>query len=593
MSQTPSVAAALAVLQALVEAGVRDIVLAPGSRSAPFVPVLAAAEAGGLVRLRVALDERSAGFIALGMSRAALLHGRCVPAAVVTTSGTAVANLHPAVLEADAAGVPLLVVSADRPHELVGTGASQTTEQTRMLEPAARLVVDLPADLVTDLGKERARTAIGGQVRRAVAAACGTLSHDPGPAQLNVRFRPPLVPAPGAPLGTDAVPDGGRAETVRHVEAGAVTGPAETATSAGPAEPAASAGPAAAPARPPGAGAPTERGLVVAGDSPHGTGPLARALAEHLGWPLLAEPTSGARGGPAALTRYAELLATPAGCALAERAERVLVLGHPSLTRSVSALLARTDLPVDVLSATPRWTDVAGAAARVVPLGDLVPAAAGPDGAALARALGLRPAPEGWTTRWADAVADLPALPEPGRLTSASAALAVWEAGLAPGAPLLVVGSSMTVRHLDRLARPADGPAPRPVANRGLAGIDGTLATALGLHLASGRAVRAVVGDLTFLHDAMSLGRGRRETEPDLQVVVLDDGGGAIFSTLEYPGALEPEVVERFLTTPQATDVPALAAALGARVHRPTALTALMELLERPVTGLSVIYLRL
>ncbi|WP_311765894.1 2-succinyl-5-enolpyruvyl-6-hydroxy-3-cyclohexene-1-carboxylic-acid synthase, partial [Actinomyces sp. 217892] len=331
-AQSPSVLAARAVLGALVRAGVRDVVLSPGSRSAPFVPVLAAAP--GLMRVRVVLDERSAGFVALGMSRAALLEGRRAPAAVVTTSGTAVANLHPAVLEADAAGVPLLVVSADRPHELVGTGASQTTEQTRLLEPATRLVVDLPADLTADLGRERGTTVIEGQVRRAVEAARGGLSHDPGPVQLNVRFRPPLVPVPGAVLGIEPARDLPAAARDLPQAGGRATR-----------EPAAHQ-PAALPEQTPAVQGPAERGLVVAGDSPDGTGALARDLAEHLGWPLLAEPTPGARGGRRALTRYAELLATPAGRGLAALAEHVLVLGHPSLTRPVSALLARTDVPV-------------------------------------------------------------------------------------------------------------------------------------------------------------------------------------------------------------------------------------------------------
>lgn len=260
-AQSPSVLAARAVTGALVRAGVRDVVLCPGSRSAPFVPVLAAAQAQGLLRLRVVLDERSAGFVALGMCRAALLEGRREPAAVVTTSGTAVANLHPAVLEADAAGVPLLVVSADRPHELVGTGASQTTEQTRLLEPGVRLVVDLPADVTADLGEGRGTTAIEGQVRRAVEAARGGLSHDPGPAQINVRLRPPLVPVAGAVLGLETA-DGDPVPAARAPREGTDLPTAP---------------PTGRPLAPQGA---AERGLVVAGDSPHGVGALARDLAD-------------------------------------------------------------------------------------------------------------------------------------------------------------------------------------------------------------------------------------------------------------------------------------------------------------------------
>ena len=143
----PAMADARSLVAALLAEGVREIVLCPGSRSAPLADALADAADAGHLRLRVVLDERSAGFIALGAARAHVLNGRGRCAAVVTTSGTAVSNLHPAVSEADAAGIPLLVISADRPHELVGTGASQTTEQTGLFAPALRLGIDLPADL--------------------------------------------------------------------------------------------------------------------------------------------------------------------------------------------------------------------------------------------------------------------------------------------------------------------------------------------------------------------------------------------------------------------------------------------------------------
>ena len=139
----PAMADARSLVAALLAEGVREVVLCPGSRSAPLAEALADAADAGRLRLRAVLDERSAGFIALGAARAHALNGHSRCAAVVTTSGTAVSNLHPAVSEADAAGIPLLVVSADRPHELVGTGASQTTEQTGLFAPALRLGVDL------------------------------------------------------------------------------------------------------------------------------------------------------------------------------------------------------------------------------------------------------------------------------------------------------------------------------------------------------------------------------------------------------------------------------------------------------------------
>lgn len=573
----PAMADARSLVAALLAEGVREVVLCPGSRSAPLAEALADAADAGRLRLRVVLDERSAGFIALGVARAHALNGHSRCAAVVTTSGTAVSNLHPAVSEADAAGIPLLVISADRPHELVGTGASQTTEQTGLFVPALRLGVDLPADLAADLGGHAADAAITGQVRRAVAAATGTLSRDPGPAQINARFRPPLT-AEGAAEDTaeDAVP----------------LAPAP------PSPPAATTAPAAVPAcapeagasRPAGSGSSVQgRGIVVAGDTAHpAVGSLARSLAEHLNWPLLAEPTSQARSGPQALSRYAELLGTPAGRALAQQAEHLLVLGHPSLSRSITALLGREDLNVTVLTECARWTDVSGRARRVVPMDgpDHQPDDAALRSARLVASLGLESADAAWTDSWRRAVADLP---EPDRSSSGDAlARAVWEASQAPGAPTLLLGSSMTVRRLDRLAQPGAA-APMAVANRGLAGIDGTIATGIGLWMASGEPVRTVMGDLAFLHDAMSLNRGVREEEADLQVIVVDDGGGAIFSHLEYARTTPAGRFERLFTAPQRADIAALAAALGARVHVPDDVEALRGLLAEPVDGVSVV----
>ena len=570
----PAMADARSLVAALLAEGVREVVLCPGSRSAPLAEALADAADAGHLRLRVVLDERSAGFIALGAARAHALNGHSRCAAVVTTSGTAVSNLHPAVSEADAAGIPLLVISADRPHELVGTGASQTTEQTGLFVPALRLGVDLPADLAADLGGCAADAAIAGQVRRAVAAATGTLSRDPGPVQINARFRPPLTAEnsmEGAVPSVPAPPSPPAATTVRAaVLAGA------PATGAG---------------QPAGSDSCVQgRGLVVAGDTAHpAVGSLARSLAEHLDWPLLAEPTSQARSGPQALSRYAELLGTPAGRVLAQQADHLLVLGHPSLSRSITALLGRDDLDITVLTERARWTDVSGRARRVVPIDGAhhePDDAVARQAARLAARLGLERADAAWTDSWRRAVADLP---EPDCSSSADAlARAVWEASQAPGAPTLVVGSSMTVRRLDRLAQPGAA-ARKAVANRGLAGIDGTIATGIGLWMASGEPVRAVMGDLAFLHDAMSLNRGVREEEPDLQVIVVDDGGGAIFSQLEYARTTPSARFERLFTAPQRADIAALAAALGARVHVPNDVAALRRLLAEPVDGVSVV----
>lgn len=571
----PALDDARSLVAALLAEGVREVVLCPGSRSAPLADALADAADAGALSLRVVLDERSAGFIALGAARAHALAGDSRCAAVVTTSGTAVANLHPAVSEADAAGIPLIVISADRPHELVGTGASQTTEQTGLLTPALRLAVDLPADLSADLGADAAHATISGQVRRAVLAATGALSRDPGPTQVNARFRPPLAVDGEVPAELPApIP--------AAVGAASVAAPVQS-TRAGAGEPV-------------GHGTSEEgcRGIVVAGDTASAVaGALARALAEHLDWPLLAEPTSQARSGPQALTHYAELLATGEGDELVGRADHLVVVGHPSLSRSVTALLGRGDLETTVLTERARWTDVSGRVRRVIPIEGSGPALAeeiSSRASHLAASLGLARAGAGWTEAWRRAVENLPGTDRPGS-SADDLVNAVWEASLVADAPTLLVGSSMTVRRLDRLARSADH-VPRATANRGLAGIDGTIATAVGLWMASGRPVRAIMGDLAFLHDAMSMGRGLLEKEADLQVIVVDDGGGEIFSHLEYARTTASHRFERLFTAPQCASISELAAALGARVHIPEDITSFQVLLAEPVSGLSVVVWR-
>lgn len=682
----PSLQAARHIVAALVACGVRQAVLSPGSRCAPLAYALEEAEAAGEMSLRVTLDERSAGFIALGASRSHLLAGVRRPVAVVTTSGTAVANLHPAVAEADAAGVPLLVLSADRPHELVGTGANQTTEQTCLFGRAPRLVVDLPADVTAEVGRA-AGPALAGQVRRAVLAAAGALSNDPGPAQVNVRLRPPLAPGPLAPSpllapglqqgpGTRALdrpplapgPDPGL--TGSGLDPGATDpglDPGATGSGPGPGAPEAAsalapstlpatgptwevdlvwqAAPAGCPTpqdpghhrhgrdgRDQGALTPQAPGLVVAGDLPDPRlGALAVELADLLGWPLLAEPTSLARQGGNALPRYAELLARDDGADLAGRARRVVVMGHPGLSRPVTALLGREDLEVTVLADRAQVIDVAGTAGRIIAVrpgyrtcetlrggGPGAPAqtGAGPGqgergasvppqadagslpsaAAAVVHLMGAAPAPATWLTAWRQAAAGLAAAsPSPDAhapLDVDAAALAVWRSCTGPGAPLLVLGSSTTIRRLDRLA-PVGVPAPTAVANRGLAGIDGTVATAVGLALGARRPVRLLLGDLAGLHDVMSLGRGRHEQVPDLQVIVCDDAGGAIFAGLEYARVPGAGRFSRLFTTPQTGDLGGLAQALGARVHRPADLADLRRLLTQPVVGTSLVHLRL
>lgn len=600
---TPAATAtARSIVRALTAQGVRHVVLCPGSRSAPLAYALAAADQAGWLRLHVRVDERSAAFLALGLSRADADADQ--PVAVVTTSGTAVANLHPAVLEASHAGRPLLLVTADRPHELRGTGANQTADQVGIFGSAVRWSTEIAAGAAPDVGAQAIERSVAGLVARAVASARGLRTGDPGPVHVNVAFREPLAPdetwVPGVRPSPRPQVDG-PARRARAYVADAFGVDAIAATAA-----AARAVPAGESGHEASSGAfELERGprtVVVAGD---GAGPDARLIAEAAGWPLLAEPTSAARAGSHAVGPYRLLLAVPA---LADEIERVVVLGHPTLSRPVSRLLGRDDVEIVVVAPVgARWTDVAGAAANVCgsvtikdrrdepgrgvvtrrreDLGTL-----DPDGSADTR----------WLARWQRAAAaaevELADVIAGGALSGLAVArevAAAAEAGLG-GARTLVLGASMAVRDVDLAATPPrGGPAPgggaRVLANRGLSGIDGTLASAAGIALGSGVPVRALVGDLTFLHDLAGLATGTLEQAPDLQVVVVNDDGGAIFATLEHGADRLAGVFERVFGTPHGAAIGALCAGYGVRHDVVTTVDELRQILAEPVHGRSVV----
>lgn len=300
------------------------------------------------------------------------------------------------------------------------------------------------------------------------------------------------------------------------------------------------------------------RTLVLAGDS---AGPRAAEVARAGGWPLLTEPSSGARV-PGAIVHYVQLLRD----GLAADAERVIVFGHPTLSRPATALLGRRDLEIVVVSPTPRWPDVAGTASAVVTNVHLEDTSAGPtDGA--------------WLRRWQDADAEIAAAHQPSPIERA--ALAIWSTD----EPLLL-GSSNTVRAFDSVAPGADR-AGHVFANRGLAGIDGLVSTARGLATGLNTGVRAVLGDVSMAHDLGGLVRGTLEPEPDLQIIVLDDQGGGIFATLEHAGA-DPETFARFFATPQRLDAVAAASACGIPARR-VAVDDLPAALAQPLTGTSLL----
>jgi len=533
-----SSASALAdvLVDELVRAGVREAVCAPGSRSAPLALALFAAARTGRLRLHVRVDERSAGFTALGLAKVSGL-----PVPVVTTSGTAVAELHPAVLEAAHAGVPLLVVSADRPLRLRDTGANQTTTQTRIFGTAASFV-----ELTDD---PRARSGWRAGVCRALAAT------RTGPAQLNVCLDEPLIGEPAEP--PPGRPDGSP-----------WTRPALPAAQrqVGSTDP-----------------LPGDRlTVLVAGDGDPATGAEARALAEAHGWPVLAEPSSNARAGRNALATYRLLLAARTGLAAQLRAgiDRVLVVGRPTLSRPVTALLADPRVEV-VVVADPRsatWPDVAGSASRVV---TELPTVTRSAGRSDRRWLGR------WQTADHQVAARLAAVDADGASTH-GVAVAARVAAAATRADQLVLGSSNPVRDLDLApVWPAER-APRVLANRGLAGIDGMVSTAAGAALAGG-ATLALLGDLTFLHDANGLLLGPAEPRPDLRLVVANDDGGSIFHTLEQGEPAYADAFERVFGTPHGADLAARSAAVGVPHRQVSTLADLEQALARPIRGVDVL----
>ncbi len=516
------------LVEGLLAAGVRDVVLAPGSRSAPLAYELFEADRTGLLTLHVRIDERSAGFLALGLAKGS---GR--PVAVVTTSGTAVANLHPAVLEAFHAHLPLVLLTADRPPAMTHTGANQTTDQTHLFGRHVRAFAAVSDAPIGPDGGDVAGWRF--ELSRLLTAATGLRTRQPGPVHVDVAFSEPLVPGPTAPLPP---------------------APATRVSRSRPAEPLA------LPAGP--------RTVLVAGDLPPASGLALADQAAAAGLPLLAEPSSNARRGPAALGTYRLLLGSP----LAEEVERVVVFGRPTLSRPVSRLLARADVELVVVSAHADWPDPGRTASTVA---DAVTFAAGPGASA-------------WLAAWQEAdVRARAALAEvlsgQALLSGPALAATVW-AGLG-GADALVVGSSNPVRDLD-LAPVLPTPA-TVYANRGLAGIDGTVSTAVGIALTRQQPTHALLGDLTLLHDAGGLVIGPAEPRPDLRLVVANDDGGSIFATLEQGRPEHQEAFERVFGTPHRASFEALAAVSGARYQRVEDTAALAAVLARPPVGIELV----
>ncbi|MCU1407003.1 MAG: menD [Glaciihabitans sp.] len=606
--RSPATDFSVALLDAYLQLGVRDVVLSPGSRSQSLALVAAEFEKLGLLRLRVRIDERVGGFLALGLAVET-----STPVLVITTSGTAVANLHPAVLEAHHSGIPLIILSADRPHELRGIGSNQTTEQAGIFGPA-----------ITDSWDVAAPTGDEGDVARTVAreswlAATSGHRGRPTPVHVNLAFREPLSgpivlplhfgdlvdgvvhppadrqenPLPDSQLSPAAEADGHGDDVQRLAAINEVAALLDLATvqelAAIERIGAADSGELLELTAEPGT-------VVVAGAN---AGEQAEAVARALGAPLLAEVTSGARFGPNLVAAYRELLNTEG---FGDLISRVVVFGHPTLSREIPALLMRDDVTTIVVRSP--GADDYNPGHRVAQFADAVRVVPGD-----------APGARAWVGRWVTTSRALleaePVEPEllnlPVDLSNAAFARrqlsivrepvtrrmlveAVWRATWPHDR--LLLGASRLIREADQVVA---GKKIRANANRGLAGIDGTIATGIGIALASQGAgptappatgaaadttpaaraahtsagtTRVLVGDVTALYDTGALLFGAGEVRPRIQVIVGNDGGGTIFDGLEVGSSGASPQLDRVMYTAQAVDFEKLAGAYGWEYRR-------------------------
>ena len=533
----PSTAEARVIVDELVRNTVSHVVLCPGSRNAPLSLALFDAASSGRLQLHVRIDERGAAFLALGI---AARTGR--PVAALCTSGTAAANFHPAVLEADRAGVPLIVLTADRPLDLRAAGPNQVVDQHRLYGGSVRYFDEFA------VAERRAgqNAYWRSQICRAWNAAYGEWRS--GPVHLNLPFREPLVPELGENADDWYEPLEGRPGGARWTElpdSGAL----------------------------PSFVVPSARcGLVIACD----VGVTAASeWAEQHGWPVVSETGGLGLAGATAISSGAWLLGVEEFIAT-HKPEQVLCIGRPTVFRQVQGLIS--DPAVEVLLVRPD-SDWPAPAHNVRQVGQWFDEPS-------------KPADPEWLAGWqrADAAAK----------AAVAGALAEepWPSGLRlaaemvdalPPDSLLVVGSSNPTRDVAL----AGGLRPDVLVhrNRGVAGIDGTVSTAIGAATVHRGHSYALIGDLTFLHDANGLLTGAAEQRPDLTIVVLNDDGGGIFSLLEQGAPEHSHSFERVFGTPHGADLGALCA--GYRVPHLVAetLTEFRAAL-RPAPGLRVVEVR-
>lgn len=519
----------------LARCGVRHACTSPGSRCAPIVLSLFRERR---IRSWSHLDERCAGFFALGAAKASF-----APVAVTCTSGTAAANLAPAVIEAFWARVPLLVLTADRPPELRDVGAGQAIDQLKLYGDAVKWFAEVDLDAATP---ERLRF-----IRTLACRACATaLTGRPGPVHLNFPLREPLVLS-------DALPDDatGRPGGRPHV----LTEP--------PSSPPAATGP---------GPRPSGRLLIVAGAGTPEPAELA-SFAARAGIPVLADPPSGARRGGAAIAHY-DLLLRDERFTAAQRPDFVFRVGDLPTSKPLRAWLASL-ADVAQIASDPDWTWQ------------------DPDGVVGLRLRGRLPEPDGleiepgWLDRWraaddAASAAIAAALGDQLSEPQVARALGEW----LPPQATLYVASSMPIRDVEEFW-PVREDGPRVLSNRGANGIDGTVSSAFGAAAAGEGPVVLLTGDVALAHDIGGLLAARRLGLP-LTIVVLNNDGGGIFHFLPIAG--ESDAFEEHVATPHGIDFRHAAELYGCSFERPARATELRDAVERSLAdgGTTVIEVR-
>ncbi len=493
------------IVRQIIESGIKDVVISPGSRNAPLSIAFYQASKKGLIKLHVRIDERTAAFFALGVAKASGL-----PVPIVCTSGTAVANYHPAVLEASHTNQPLLVLTADRPARLRKTGANQTTEQARIFGKAVRYFADISGS--------------------AYPMELPFNSLQSGPVHLNIQFDEPLIG------GADDAWLDNLAIAPPKVFDRKSPGTLHTKST---------------------------RGLLVIG---HDRGGLSQEsivkFAENLGWPVIAEDPLSFENA----ISHASIFLTSTKIRSEVKPDTVIVIGRTTLSRSINALIytARKTIVIDPRMATVDSDRAADQKFLALP------------------ALQVPAADSDWIDTWSK-------LAE--RSAKVIADLDIWSEELfarefarhIPSGAALFIASSRPIRDIEGFAIPRSGVS--VYANRGLAGIDGNISTALGI--ASGaNQTYAVIGDLAFLHDVSALSHS---SHAKLRLFVIDNNGGGIFSTLPQAGV---EGFETIFGTPHDRDIAAIATSFGVKTTTISSVKELSESFTKPITGFEIVVVK-